>query len=54
MRQYAKLSRTMKTFWTSISPSFGDVEETGILVTIADIYPEKKARHIDTYAPISQ
>ena len=26
---------------------FGNVEETGILITISDIYPEKKERHID-------
>lgn len=28
---------------------FGDVEETGILVTIDDIFDTKKQRHIDTY-----
>jgi hypothetical protein len=39
----------MKTFGTAINHEFGDVEETGILVTIADIYPEKKERHISSY-----
>jgi hypothetical protein len=46
---YMNLSDTMKTFGTAINHEFGDVEETGILVTIADIYPEKKERHINTY-----
>jgi len=44
---YMKLSPTMKSFGTAINPDFGGVEETGILVTVADIYEEKKERHID-------
>lgn len=44
---YMHLSATMKTFGTAVNPEFGDVEETGILITIADIYAEKKERHID-------
>ena len=40
------LSSTMKSFGTSINRHFSDVEETGILVTIADIYDEKKERHM--------
>lgn len=43
---YMNLSPTMKTFGTAINPDFGGVEETGIMVTIADIYEEKKERHI--------
>lgn len=43
---YMHLSPTMKTFGTAVNPDFGGVEETGILVTIADIYQEKKERHI--------
>lgn len=45
---YMNLSPTMKTFGTAVNPEFGDVEETGILVTIADIYEEKKQRHIQS------
>jgi hypothetical protein len=45
---YMSLSATMKTFGTAINPHFGGVEETGILVCIEDIYPEKKARHLKT------
>jgi hypothetical protein len=40
------LSPTMKTFGTAVNPEFGGVEETGILVTIADIFAEKKERHM--------
>ena len=43
---YMNLSSTMKSFGTSINKHFSDVEETGILVTIADIYEEKKKRHL--------
>lgn len=43
---YMNLSPTMKTFGTAINPEFGNVEETGILVTLADIYEEKKERHM--------
>ena len=43
---YMKLSPTMKSFGTALNPDFGGVEETGILVTVADIYEEKKERHI--------
>ena len=44
---YMGLSPSMKTFGTAINPDFGNVEETGIMVTISDIYPEKKERHMD-------
>ena len=43
---YMHLSATMKSFGTCVNPDFGDVEETGILVTIEDIRPEKKDRHL--------
>jgi hypothetical protein len=46
---YMGLSPTMKTFGTMRNTDFGDVEETGIMVTIEDVYPEKKERHINTY-----
>ncbi len=49
INSYMSLSPTMKTFGTAMNPDFGDVEETMILVRIADIYEEKKARHVDTY-----
>ena len=46
INSYMNLSPTMKVFDTVSNPDFGDVEETGILVTIKDIYPEKKLRYI--------
>jgi hypothetical protein len=46
---YMNTSPTMKTFPTCINSHFGDVEETGILVTIKDIYPTKKERHVKSY-----
>lgn len=44
---YMHLSPTMKTFGTAVNPDFGGVEETGILVSIHDIYDEKKDRHVN-------
>ncbi len=46
---YMNLSPTMKTFGTAINYHFGEVEETGIMVTISDIYDNKKDRHIQSY-----
>ena len=46
INQYMSLSATMKTFGTCINEEFGAVEETGILVTVADVYPEKSERHL--------
>jgi hypothetical protein len=46
---YMNLSGSMKVFGTSINDHFGNVEETGIMVTIADIYDFKKDRHISSY-----
>lgn len=46
---YMNLANTMKVFGTAVNDEFGDVEETGILITVADIYKEKRDRHIETY-----
>ena len=46
---YLNISPTMRSFGTSPNEGFGAVEETGILVTIADIYEEKRRRHVDTF-----
>lgn len=46
---YMNLSPTMKTFGTAINDVFGDVEETGIMITIADIFDAKKKRYIESY-----
>lgn len=49
MNAYMNLSPTMKSFGTAINPTFGGVEETGILVTIKDVYESKKERHFTSY-----
>ena len=46
---YMSLSPTMKLFGTAINYGFGDVEETGILIAIEEIFEEKRVRHIDSY-----
>lgn len=46
---YMGLSPTMKTFGTAFNEGFGGVEETGIMVTIPDIYPAKARRHVATH-----
>ncbi|MDY0076726.1 MAG: GNAT family N-acetyltransferase [Bacteroidales bacterium] len=43
---YMNLSSTMRTFGTALNTSFGEVEETGIILTIDDIYGIKKDRHL--------
>ena len=45
------LSPSMKMFGTAVNPGFGGVEETAILIKIADVYEAKKKRHIATYIP---
>ncbi len=49
INSYMSLSPTMKTFGTCINDEFGMVEETGILITISDIYEEKTHRHFVSY-----
>ncbi len=46
---YMSLSPTMKMFGTAINYGFGDVEETGILITVDEILAEKYIRHIKTF-----
>ncbi|MDU2114029.1 MAG: GNAT family N-acetyltransferase [Prevotella bivia] len=47
---YMNLSPTMKLFGTAINYGFGDVEETGILIAMDEIFEEKRIRHIESYA----
>lgn len=47
INSYMQLSPTMKVFDTALNPDFGNVEETGILITIGDLYKEKVARHFE-------
>jgi hypothetical protein len=47
---YMSLSPTMKMFGTAINDGFGDVEETGILIAVREIYDQKRIRYIDNFA----
>ncbi len=51
---YMGLSPSMRMFGTAINDEFGDVEESGIMITLADVYEAKKSRHIKTYTPCRQ
>jgi len=48
---YINLSPTMRCFGTILNDSFGDVEETAIMITAADMYPAKVERHIKSFQP---
>ena len=46
---YMNLSPTMTLFGTAINYGFGDVEETGILIAVDEIFEEKRIRHIESF-----
>lgn len=46
---YMNLSPTMKFFGTAINREFGDVEESGILIAMDEIFEEKRVRHINSF-----
>jgi len=46
---YMNLSPSMKCFGTFINHHFGNVEETGIMITVRDIYVGKINRHLASY-----
>ena len=48
---YMALSPEMRVFGTAINEDFGHVEETGILIAIDEIIPDKRVRHIETFDP---
>jgi hypothetical protein len=43
------LSPSMVFFGTGINDEFGDIYDSGILVTFEDLYPEKRQRHADSF-----
>ena len=43
---YTSLTSTLRSFGTALNPGFGQVEETGMLLTIHDMYEEKVQRHL--------
>ncbi|MBR1792578.1 MAG: GNAT family N-acetyltransferase [Bacteroidales bacterium] len=46
---YMGLSPTMRSFGTAYNHHFGETNETGILVNLQDLYPEKRNRYIESY-----
>jgi hypothetical protein len=46
MNTYLNLSPSMRTFGTVDNPYFKNMEDTGIMITIGDIYTSKIDRHI--------
>ena len=48
---YMNLSPSMRTFGTVLNKGFGDVEETGIMITLNDLYKAKVERHVMNYVP---
>lgn len=46
INSYMNLSPSMKMFGTAVNRGFGDVEESGIIINIKDIYPEKIERYV--------
>jgi hypothetical protein len=51
INSYVNLSETIKIFGTALNTTFGDVEETGMLVTVKEIVPDKYERYINSYNP---
>ena len=43
---YMSLTTTLRSFGTALNPGFGQVEETGLLLTIGDMFAEKVQRHL--------
>jgi hypothetical protein len=49
IRAYIDLSSSMRTFGTCIDEEFGHIHDTGIMITINDIYQDKKERYLENY-----
>lgn len=51
IHSYIELSPTMKTFGTCLDKDFGDVYDTAMMITIADVYPAKLERYVHSFKP---
>jgi len=49
IKAYIELSTTMKSFGTCFDTDFGNIYDTGIMITIDDIYDDKKERYLSRY-----
>jgi hypothetical protein len=52
IRAYIGLSESMRTFGTCIDAEFGNIRDTGIMITIDEIYEDKKKRYLENYYAI--
>ncbi len=48
---YMNLSPSLRSFGTVLNPSFGNVEETAMMITINELYKQKVERHVSSYFP---
>lgn len=46
---YIELSSSMQTYGTSQDFDFGNIYDTGMMITIDDIYEAKRARYVETF-----
>lgn len=46
---YMRLSPTMRSFGTAMNHAFGETDETGILIKLRDLLPEKRSRYFESY-----
>ena len=49
VNSYMNTSPSLKVFGTSHNPFFGDVLDTGFLVSFDEMYADKKERHVQSY-----
>ena len=49
---YMNLSPSMIFFGTGINDEFGDIYDSGILINLQEMYPEKKKRHVETFSAL--
>ncbi len=47
---YMGLSPTMRIFGTAVNRSFGNVEETGLLIAVDELQDDKRMRYIESFA----
>lgn len=49
IRAYVELSDTMQTFNTVFDPDFGAIYDTGMMITLSDVYASKRKRYIGSF-----
>jgi len=52
IRAYIDLSGSMRSFGTCVDADFGNIHDTGIMITIDEIYEDKKKRYLENYYAI--